>query len=152
MKKITKNLKIAVLVLVVGLAFSSCEKDKSQYQVRIQNDMYEELSLMGVTSPWFKYEVDEFKLGGMVFSDISYGDYSEYQSVESSTDYDASVTYTQYIWNSELFEWEEKGTYTDNLGTISWIDDEDYDKHKIKLTVGDILSGYAPKYTKYAEE
>lgn len=152
MRKITKGLSIAMLVMFVGLMFSSCEKETSEYQVRIQNNMYEELSLLGVSSPWFKYNVEEFTLGGLSFENIPYGEYSEYQTIESSTDYEASVTYTQYLWNSETYTWEKDGTYTEDLGTISWVDDETYVLQKIKLEVGDLLSGYAPVYKKYGEE
>jgi hypothetical protein len=48
--------------------------------------------------------------------------------------------------------WESDGTFSADLGTISWVDDEDYAKHKIKLHIGGLLDLYEPEYEKFAEQ
>jgi hypothetical protein len=143
-----KSFGILMAMLFVGMMFSSCEKEKTQYQVRIQNEMYSEL--LGI--PFMKYDVKEFTLGDIVFSAVPYGQFSAYKSIESSTDYAAKVTYEMFTYNAETFMWESDGTFSADLGTISWVDDEDYAKHKIKLHIGGLLDLYEPEYEKFAEQ
>lgn len=148
MKNSTLKFSLWGIILVMSIVFSSCEKEKSKYQVRIQNEMYTEL--LGI--PFMKYNVTECKLGGNVFSDVAYGEYSEYVNIESSTDYELSVTVEMLGYDPNTFLWSSMGSETYDLGTVSWVDDEDYDKHKVKLQIGDLINAYAPVYSKFAEE
>jgi hypothetical protein len=152
MKRVSIMSKLFVVIVGVLLVFASCQKDKTKYEVRIQNDMYNELSVLGVSVPFMKYNVTECKLGGNVFSNIEYGDYSEYVSIESGTDYELSVTVEMLGYNPDTFSWSSNGSETYDLGTVSWVDDESYDKHKVKLQIGGLLNAYAPIFEKYAEE
>ncbi len=152
MKKALNQIKVLLLVAVVAIAATSCKKEKTEYQVRIQNDMQNELSLLGLSVPFMKYDVKEFTLGEHTFTNVLNGQFSNYVTIESSTDYTMSVTVDVYFYNADSFEWEYSMTETHDLGTESWVDDEDYVKHKIKLQMGDILQAYKPIYSKYAEE
>jgi uncharacterized protein YxeA len=152
MKRVSIMSKLFVVIVGVLLVFASCQKDKTKYEVRIQNDMYNELSLLGVSSPWFKYDVVEFNLGGTVISDVPYGEFSEYVTIESTTDYELSVTVKLYTWNADAYSWDSNGEDTYDLGTESWADDQTYNKQKVKLQIGDLLQGYEPVYTVYGEE
>lgn len=148
MKKRLLTAVFGGLVLLMGIMFTSCQKDKVEYQVRIQNDMYNEL--LGL--PFMKYDVKTFYLGDHVFTDVPYGEYSEYTTVESSTDYDLSIEIEAFVYNADTYMWESTGTESYDLDPVSWVDDEDYTKHKIKLQIGDLLQLYKPIYEKYAEE
>jgi hypothetical protein len=137
-----------VLVVLMGAIMSSCKKDKIEYQVRIQNDMSMDL----LELPFMKYRIAECTLGNNLFTDVALGEYSDRVTVTSSTDYDCSLTIEIFTYNINTFDWESSGTQNFDMGSISWSDSEDYKNQKIKFQIGDLLQGYKPVYTKYAEE
>lgn len=140
--------QILLSIVLVGMLFSSCEKEKSQYQVRIQNEMYSEF----LGFPFMKYDIKEITLGGLDYSDVYYGQYSEYQNIESSTDYEINITIDVYLYDIDNYVWVYDRTNTYDLGTVTWVDDEDYVNHKLKFEIGTIMDLYEPVFTKYAEE
>ena len=91
-------------------------------------------------------------LGNNLFSDVALGEYSDRVTVNSSTDYDCSLTIEIFTYNLNTFVWESSGTQTYDMGSISWSDSEDYINQKIKFQISDLLQGYKPVYTKYAEK
>jgi len=151
MKNVLCNVKMLLLIVLMGILTTSCQKDekeKSVYQLRIQNEM--NLDLLGL--PIMKYNIVECKLGDLTFSDIAYGEYSNRLSIKSSTDYNCTVKIEVFNYNVDAFSWESSGYETYDMGTISWVDDEDYTNLKLKFEIGDLLQGYKPVYTKYAEQ
>lgn len=148
MKKLTVKLGLFALLIALGATFTSCEKEKSQYEVRIQNDMYNEL----LSVPFMKYNVTECTLGGNTFTNVGYGEFSEYVGIESSTDYELSITVEMMGYDPNTFTWTSMGSENYDLGTVSWVDDESYEKHKIKLQIGELINGYKPVFEKFAEE
>lgn len=148
MLKAIFNLKVLGLLILMGTLMSSCQKDKVEYQVRIQNDM--SMDLLGI--PFMKYYITDCTLGDRLFTDIAVGEYSDRVTVTSGTDYDCSLTVEVYTYNVNTFLWESAGIETFDMGTISWSDSEDYSNQKIKFQIGDLLQLYNPVYTKYAEE
>jgi hypothetical protein len=137
-----------MLFALVIMLFSACEKkEKKTYQLRIQNKMYKEL----LNVPLMKYDIVEITVGDNYYTDIALDSYSDYLSIESSTDYDVNITVKEYLYDSNTFTWSESGTNTYDLGTVSWSDDEDYTNQKLKMEIGDILQAYRPVYSKFAE-
>lgn len=148
MKKFIKGIKLFVFISCVLVVFATCQKDKTKYEVRGQNDMYNEL----LTVPFYKYNAVEFKLGGTVISDVPYGKYSEYVSVESTTDYEISVKVEIFVYDANTYSWRSSRTETYELSSVLWAEDETYTKQKIRLQIGDILQAYKPVYKVYGEE
>jgi hypothetical protein len=145
-----KNRKrISVLGLLLFSAFvllsTSCKKEKVAYQTKVRNSC--ETTLLGL--PFMKYDIKEFKLGEISFTNIANGNDSEYKGIESDTEYPITITYDAYFYNADNSSWEYDKTYTEDLGTETWSDSEDSDKFIIKVKVGDVLQAYKPIYTVY---
>jgi hypothetical protein len=122
------------------LFFVSCEKDPAVYEVKVRNAMSD--TFIGVE---YKYDVTEFTLGENVVNNIPYNSDSEYFTVESGTEYNMSVTYDMYVYDLTK-GWTYSDTYTSDLGTEEWSDDEDHSKFAVKLTIDWLMQPQADTY------
>ncbi len=145
MKKINKFGGIIILVLAALLSTTSCKKDKVAYQAKVRNSCSNEL--LGI--PFMKYKIVELSLGDKVYTNIESGSDSQYLDIESGTDYEITIKYEVWYYDSDTHTWTLDSTKTDNLGTETWTDSEDSDKFIIKVKIGDILQGYKPIYEVY---
>jgi len=146
MKNLLKNSSILLVFLIVGLLNNSCDTLYPDYEVRIHNDM--QRSLYG--APYIKYDVVEFKLGEHVFENILYGEYTDYVTVGAGKEYKVSLTVQVYMVDENGF-WQAHETATYDLETATWASNENFDDFVLRLTMGDLLALWAPRYTIYGE-
>lgn len=142
MKNLLKKSSILLFLLIVGLLNNSCDVLYPDYEVRIHNDM--QRNLFGL--PYIKYDVVEFKLGDHVFNNIPYGEYSDYVTVGAGKEYKVSLTVQVYMINDNG-TWDTHDTATYNLETATWASNESYDDFVLRLTMGDLLAQWAPRYS-----
>ena len=152
MKKEVKRIKGIFLIGLIGLMFSSCDTLYPDYEVRVQNNCENDITIMGTTLPFMYYDIVEVTLGDKTFTDIKNGNYSDYQTVKSGEEYDITITYDSYIYDTENYKWEYEGQYTESKGTETWAANETYDKFKIKVEIGNLIQLYKPQIEVYGEE
>ncbi|MBI9034234.1 MAG: hypothetical protein JEZ03_07165 [Bacteroidales bacterium] len=151
MKKVMNPLKVLFLIAILAVATTSCKKEKIEYQVRIQNEMQNDFNVLGVSLPFMKYDVKSFTLGDQTYTDVSVGSYSDYVTIESSTDYEMSVNVDVYFYNVDTFQWDFSSSESFQVGTETWNDEEDFTKFKIKLEIGTFLQAYKPVFETFGE-
>lgn len=145
MRKALKSLVFVVLGVLV-LSTTSCEKEKLIYETKIRNDC--ENTLLG--SPFMRYDLVEVKLNDeIIFSDIAYGEESEYKEIESSTEYEVTVKYDSYTYDPDSGIFKFTSTETATSGTEEWTDTEDGDKFVMVFDIGALLESYKPVFTTY---
>jgi len=142
MKRINRFGGIIILVLAAMLSTTSCKKDKVAYEAKVRNSC--SIELLGV--PFMKYKIVELTLGDNKFEDIESGSDSEYLGIESGTDYNITIKYETWFYDTNTGSWEYDRTDTADMGTETWSDSEDGDKFIIKVKIGDILQSYKPTY------
>lgn len=155
-----KKVMIAVFAaLTVMMSMSSCEEESKTYEVKILNECYMDFLNTGI--PFMKIQIDEVKFNGdLVATNITapngegstYRVSSDYFNIESAKDYDISIKFTTFIYDSEELAWGD-GIQDEYLaGTETWTSDEEYSKFALKFTVGDILNAYRPEYESFYVE
>jgi hypothetical protein len=142
-----KNLKLVFLLAIVTLLFAtSCEKEKIVYQTKIRNSCEKEL--LGL--PFLKYDIVEVKLNDeVVFKNVKFGEESEYKEIESSTEYEITVTYDSYTHDPDAGIYKFTSTETKTVGTEEWTDTEDGDKFVMVFEIGALIESYKPVFKTY---
>lgn len=154
-----KTILLVVSVAIALLSFNSCE-EVSTYEVQVINECYLDVLNSGI--PFLKVSIDEVQFNGeVVVSDIdapegdgsSYRVSSDYFQVESGTDYEVTVKYTTYFYDTENYEWEESGTQDEYVaGSESWSSDEEHSKFALKFTCSSLLNAYRPEFDTFYVE
>jgi len=145
MRKVLKSLFFVVLGVLV-LSTTSCEKEKLIYETKIRNDC--ENTLLGL--PFMRYDLVEVKLNDeIIFSDIAYGEESEYKEIESSTEYEVTVKYDSYTYDPDSDTFKFTSSETATSGTEEWTDTEDGDKFVMVFEIGALIESYKPVFKTY---
>jgi len=150
-----KKLSFAVIAaLILLLSLNSCEEDSKIYEVQIINECY--MDVLNTGLPFSKIQIDEVRFNDeVVVSNLaapmgdgsSYRTSSDFFTVESGIDYEVTVEFTTYYYDTENFMWETEGIQDEYIaGTETWTNDEEYSTFAMKFTTGGLFNAYRPEF------